>query len=223
MTNSTASTTSVTGTTTRVEIRRHELQAFHRAQHRDRRRDHASQKNSAVPASAQPTSTCGPARHVTELPLREREQREDATLALVVRSHHDHDVFQRDRDRERPEDERQHAENRRRVVRARGLQRFLQRVQRARADVSVDDPMAPTTAEPDLLLSCMAFVHAPGDALRGMLLLLARLRLAAAFRFARDAAFFGSCVPPSSALARQGRFAGQSIVPRHLGEPQRQA
>ena len=43
----------------------------------------------------------------------EGEQREHAALALVVRPHHDDDVFERDRDRERPEDEREHARARR--------------------------------------------------------------------------------------------------------------
>src|SRR5689334_21073095 len=69
----------------------------------------------------------------------EREQRQHAAFALVVRTHDDDDVLDRHRQDERPEDEREQPENARRIVRARCFHRFLEGVQRARADIAVDD------------------------------------------------------------------------------------
>ncbi len=71
----------------------------------------------------------------------ERRQREDAALALVVRAHHDRDVFDRDDDEERVQHHREHAEDvlgrNRDAVRA--VETLADGVQRAGADVAVHD------------------------------------------------------------------------------------
>ena len=62
---------------------------------------------------------------------------------VIVGAQQDQHVFERDDDDQRPEDEREHAEHglaRRRVPPADGRgDRFAQRIERARADVAVDD------------------------------------------------------------------------------------
>ena len=71
----------------------------------------------------------------------EREEREDAALAAVVRPHDERQVLHRDDHRERPEDERQDAEEvglRRRDAVLR-IDALLDRVERARSDVAEDD------------------------------------------------------------------------------------
>ena len=68
------------------------------------------------------------------------QHRDQAAFAVVVGAQDQQHVLQRDDDRHRPEDQRQHAEDV--VVRGRhvaAVEHFLQRVQRAGADVAVDD------------------------------------------------------------------------------------
>ena len=98
--------------------------------------------------------------------LRQRHQRQRAALAVVVGAQQDHDVFERDDDDQRPEDQRQHAEHR---VSLGALpaptaadDRFAQRVERARADVAVDDADAAERQRPEAALR--AFAVAGGDA-----------------------------------------------------------
>ena len=71
----------------------------------------------------------------------EREQRENAAFAAVVEAQDYGHVFQGNDQRDRPEHHRQHREHirlgERQAVRA--GERFLERVQRAGADVAVDD------------------------------------------------------------------------------------
>src|SRR5207302_7293178 len=66
---------------------------------------------------------------------------EDATLAAVVGAQHVDLVLERDDDDERPEDERQHAEDVGGADRhaARGVEALVDGVERAGADVAVDD------------------------------------------------------------------------------------
>ena len=79
--------------------------------------------------------------------LDQREEREDATIAIVVRAHDEEDVFDGDDHRQRPHDQRQHAEH---IVRRGGGTRpggnaggegvtIIERVERTRPDVPVDD------------------------------------------------------------------------------------
>ena len=71
----------------------------------------------------------------------QRGQREDAAFALVVGAHHDRHVLDRDDEHQRVDDQREHAEHvlvrRRHGVRAE--EALAQGVQRAGADVAVDD------------------------------------------------------------------------------------
>ena len=72
----------------------------------------------------------------------QRQQREDAALAVVVGPHDEDQVLDRDDDDQRPEDQRQHAEDVGRAstaMRVRAVEALAQRVQRAGADVAVDD------------------------------------------------------------------------------------
>ena len=74
--------------------------------------------------------------------LAERHEREHAAFALVVGAQQDEHVFQRDDEQQRPDDQRQHAEHglaAGKARRLRGVHGFPERVQRARADVAVDD------------------------------------------------------------------------------------
>ena len=72
----------------------------------------------------------------------EREQGENAPLALVVGTHDERDVLHGHDHRQRQDDERQHAVHvlRRRRHAVLAPETFLERVQRARADVAIDDP-----------------------------------------------------------------------------------
>ena len=88
-----------------------------------------------------------------ERALRQRHQRQRAALAVVVGAQQDHDVFERDDDDQRPEDQRQDAEHRlarRRAAGAdRGQHRLAKRVERAGADVAVDDADAAERQRPE--------------------------------------------------------------------------
>ena len=85
------------------ELRLDELQPFDRAQHRDGRRDHAvAEEQRRARKRAADEDLRAAARGRQETPLRQREQREHAALAVVVRAHDHDDVFERDRDRSAP-------------------------------------------------------------------------------------------------------------------------
>ncbi len=85
--------------------------------------------------------------------LRQRHQRQRAALAIVVGAQQDHDVFQRHHDDQRPQDQREHAEHGLRVdaaCRAAGRDHgFAQRVERAGADVAIDDADAAERQRPE--------------------------------------------------------------------------
>ena len=80
------------------------------------------------------------------LPMRRKgkcSQRQRAAFAVIVGAQQEQHVFERDDDNQGPEDQRQHAEHGRLrddAVRSAGGQNgFAQRVERARADVAIDD------------------------------------------------------------------------------------
>ena len=122
-----------------LEGGRRELQALDRREHRDRRRDdrvaveqrgadHAEQRDreDVVPHDA----------------LEQRHQRERAALAVVVGAHDQEHVFERHDDDQRPQDQRHDAEHHLAGERAAGRgggEALLEGVERARADVAVDD------------------------------------------------------------------------------------
>ena len=123
-----------------VEERRRHLEALDRAQHRDRRRDHAVavEQGRAEDAEQHERSRSRPTVGARR---KERGQCQDATLALVVGAHHDRDVLDRDDQQQRVDDQREHAED---VFvsgghRVRSKKAFAHRVQGTRADVAVDD------------------------------------------------------------------------------------
>ncbi len=124
-----------------LEGRRRDFETLDRRQHRDGRRYRAvavEERGAGEPHQHQHTAL----RSVLLLAQHERHQRHDAAFALVIGAHDEDDVFDRDDDHQRPEDEREDAEHvvgvdRHRVVRA--AEDFLDRVERARADVTVDD------------------------------------------------------------------------------------
>ncbi len=122
-----------------IEERRGDLQSLDRAQHRDRRRDHAVaiEERRADQAGGQdePVSAAAPAGAAE----RERGQRENAALAPVVGAHDDDDVLQHHHDGERPRDQRQHAKHRPRRDGGPAVEALLDRVERRRPDIAVDD------------------------------------------------------------------------------------
>ena len=84
--------------------------------------------------------------------LRQRHQRERAAFAVVVGAQQEEDVFQRDDERQRPEDQRQDAEDFGLVTAppcCRGARRLAKGVERAGADVAVDDTDAPDGERPE--------------------------------------------------------------------------
>jgi hypothetical protein len=118
-----------------------DAEALHRAEHGNRRRDHAVAVEHRRPEDAeaeqpppQPILLLDAARH-------ERRQREDAAFAAVVGPHDQRDVLERHHDDQRPQERRQDAEDVRRGYRQAELpgEGRAQRVERARADVAVDD------------------------------------------------------------------------------------
>ena len=131
-----------------LEGRRDEFQAFHRRKHGNRGRDHrvAVEHGRADDAEHHHRATT-----FREAALGERHQRQRPAFAVVVRAQQDDDVLDGDDEHERPDDQRQHAENglarhvdhvaRFRVVSTgSGQQCLAKRVERAGADVAVDDP-----------------------------------------------------------------------------------
>jgi hypothetical protein len=120
-----------------LEDRGADIEPFQRAEHRDRRGDDAvaiDQRGAEQPhdhVGAAGTGAAGANR---------RHEREDAALAVIVGAHHQHAILDRDRDHERPEDQRQAAEGRLGIEpSAERLGDRLQRVERAGAEIAVDD------------------------------------------------------------------------------------
>ena len=119
-----------------------DLEALDGREHRDRRRDHRVAVEQAGADGAEQQHLAAAARAVAERALGERHERQRAALAVVVGAEQDDDVFDRHDEDQRPQDQRQDAEDdlaRHRPAGGRGRDRFLQRVERARADVAVDD------------------------------------------------------------------------------------
>ena len=124
-----------------VQAWRDHLQPFDGAEHRDRRRDHAVAVEHRRAENAEANEPPAPARVVFESARHKRSKRKDAAFPAVVRAHDQRHVLQRDDDHQRPEKRRQDAEHVvvRQRERVRPGERGAQRVQRARADVAVDD------------------------------------------------------------------------------------
>ena len=85
-----------------------DLEPFYRAQHRDRRRDHAVSVEERGAEEAEADEEQGPAAHLAR---GERHEGQDSSLAVVVRAQDVDVVLERDDDHQRPDDERQDAEH----------------------------------------------------------------------------------------------------------------
>jgi hypothetical protein len=124
----------------RLERRGDELDAFDRRKHRQRRRDHGvaiEQRAAHDPEQHDGAGT------VADRALRQRHQGQRAALAVVVRAKQDQHIFQRHHDNQRPQDQRDHPKDCLRFDDAGGPagrnHGFPQRVERAGADIAIDD------------------------------------------------------------------------------------
>ena len=124
-----------------VQRRRRDLEALDRTEHRDRRRDDAVAVEDRGAEDADEQQPPAQLRAILHRLRRQRQHRDQAALAVVVGAQDQHHVLDRDDHRQGPEHEREHAVDVRfgqRHVAVR--EHFLQRIQRAGPDVSVDDP-----------------------------------------------------------------------------------
>ena len=128
-----------------AEQRRHHLEAFHGAEHRDRRRNHAVAVEQGRPEDPerdeQRAADREPCAGIAVTARNERGKREDTAFALVVGPHHDGDVFDGDDDDQGVDDEREDAEDVvvRRRYGVRSEETLANRVEHAGADVAIDD------------------------------------------------------------------------------------
>ena len=130
--------TIVAGRTYAREIGVELLQSFKSGQDGNRRRDHRVARKQRGSGDAKQK------RHRRPLPkraLRERHEREDAALALVVGLHQEQHIFRGDDNQQRPNDQRNDADDLGGAERAAFelTERRLQRVERARADIAEND------------------------------------------------------------------------------------
>ena len=124
----------------RSQFGRDHFEPFDRAQHRNRRRDHAvavEQGGGEYAEQRQGISDAVAAGQFGD----EREQGKAAAFAVIVCSHDDENILDRDQQHHGPEHQREHAEDiggrhRHRMVAGEGL---LDGVERTSADVPVDD------------------------------------------------------------------------------------
>ncbi len=116
-----------------------ELEAFHGAQDRDCRRDDAVaiEQRGADQPDDQQRGAPAPGRRTPD--IEKRQQRDDAALAAVVGAHDQDGVFERDDHDQRPEDHRYDADDGFGRDRSGGVCGLLESIERARADVAVDD------------------------------------------------------------------------------------
>ena len=124
-----------------LEGARADFQAFDRREDRDGRGEHRVAVEERRSEHAYRHQREAPFRMFPHRGLREGDQRHDAAFAAVVGAHDQHHVFQRHHDHQRPEDRRQPADDigggeRDAVI---GREGFLDRVERARADVAEHD------------------------------------------------------------------------------------
>jgi hypothetical protein len=113
-----------------------DAEAFDGAEHRDRRGDDAiAVEQTGAEQRRQGGHTEAGARLDRRARRQERGQRQDAALAFVVGAQHEGEVLDHHHEQQRPQDEREHAEHRRRFRGHRVLDRrvgetLLERVQR---------------------------------------------------------------------------------------------
>ncbi len=125
----------------RLERRGADLKPFDRRKNGDGGGQHGIAVEQRGAENAQQQDHALPTRPAPDGRRGQREKRHDAALALIVGSHDQDHVFQRDDDHQRPENRRNSAQD---VLRVQGnavigVERLLGRIQRARADVAVYD------------------------------------------------------------------------------------
>ena len=124
----------------RLEAWGHDGEAFHGAQHRDGRRDHAVAYQQGRSEEPEQHEHAPCSDRASSQRRDERRQDEDPALPVAVRSHGDDGVLHGDDEEERPEDEREHSEHGfgldRQAMRL--GERFPHGVQGAGADVAED-------------------------------------------------------------------------------------
>ena len=126
----------------RRKRRRVGLQAFDGAEHRDGRRNRAVTIEQGGADEADDQQFRAPCSGLRMARVQQRQQRDDAAFAAVVRAQDQKRVFDRDDQDQRPQDQRHHAEDGficQRPAMGGGLGRFLQGVEGTGADVAVDD------------------------------------------------------------------------------------
>ena len=131
-----------------------QLEALDGRQDRDRRRDRgvAVEERGAGDAKAKQQRGAAPHRS-----LGQRQQRERATLAAVVRPQHQHDVLEGDDQDQRPEQQRDdpdHLALTQNAVTRRLVERLAQGIERACADVAVDDTHRAQGQFPEVRRGC---------------------------------------------------------------------
>jgi hypothetical protein len=122
-----------------VEGGRDQLQPFHRRQHGNRRCDDGVAKKHGSADDAEQKDERGAP---PERACRQRSERQRAALAVVVRPQQQDHVFEGDHDDQRPQDQREHAEHDGTGHRAgfsRGHHCDAERIERAGADIAIDD------------------------------------------------------------------------------------
>ena len=133
----------------RFERRGHYLQAFDRRQDRQRGREDRVAVEQRTADDTKQNDGAPAARYRT---LSERHEGQGAALAFVVRSQENEYVFDRDDYDQCPNDQRQNAQHDRlghRIANTnRGLYGFAHRIERAGADVAVDDADAAERERP---------------------------------------------------------------------------
>jgi hypothetical protein len=121
-------------------LRRIHVDAFHRTQDRHGRRDHRVAKEDRRAKQAHPHEHAFEPGLGLDRLRGQRQHRDEAPFAVVVRPQDEHDVLERDHDGHRPEQQREHPQD---VVGCQGnvsaVEHFLEGVERAGADVAVDD------------------------------------------------------------------------------------
>ena len=94
------------------------------------------------------------------LVAQERHQREDSALAIVVGAHDHRDIFNGRDDHQRPNDKRQYAQGLLGRDGAAGpIDRRLDRVEWAGADVAVNDAQGPERQRPGSITAAPVFLH----------------------------------------------------------------
>jgi hypothetical protein len=121
------------------ESGRVDLETFDSAEYRDRRRDHPVAVEQRSPDQTDDEQGGTPAPAWCAPRIQQREQGHDAALAVIIGAQDQNCVFERDDQEERPEDQRHDAHRCVGGGRPGRLDGLLQPIERAGADIAVDN------------------------------------------------------------------------------------